>query len=495
MPNEGLNLIPVTGNTATNAPVPSGFVGYLPSSMTVSGLAASETPHTRNLHNSQGFSQAPGLAFSIPFNSVQPARAGASSRYSDALVKKSMHETDEEGFLDALKQAASVGLPFLGSAASTVLPIALGPAGGPISAIFSCAMNAAGKLCESAVTEGFTQDSQTIEPGSMERAILAEATLTALQSMELSPEAEESIFGDMKDTVMKALPTVRKVAPQVLGAMMEPALRIALNSLHSYNAKSTVGTESFGSEAAKPFRSTVVYTNAINRPVDPQAEQFLSLLQVALERNKEESAMDTESMIDFGNLFRGAVRLAGKGIATAAKHGLPLLLQGLASGTESIEDDLTPDKSRVLPADALAHRAIVAEAALQAVMKQSPQYLQEEGFIDGLFDAIKTIAPVVMPMLPDVVSAISPVVGNVVQNVLGQDSTPAINDVARDKKPRLNRLGSAAPPLRSQRSLASLRHHESSTGFSGPTYEGFGQRANASRGASRQNVNYSRPAY
>ena len=77
----------------------------------------------------------------------------------------------------------------------------------------------------------------------MERAIMAEAALSTIQSMQLDPELEESIFTDMKAIVMKALPVVRKAAPHVMGAMMEPALRIALDSLHKSNQNG--GAESF----------------------------------------------------------------------------------------------------------------------------------------------------------------------------------------------------------------------------------------------------------
>ena len=44
----------------------------------------------------------------------------------------------------------------------------------------------------------------------------------------------------------------------------------------------------------------------------------------------------------------------------------------------------------------LAHRVLVAEAALQAVMKLPQNQLQEQGFFDFIFNAVKTIAPVAM---------------------------------------------------------------------------------------------------
>lgn len=184
-----------------------------------------------------------------------------------------MTRAEEEGFIDVLRKAASIGAPLLGKVLNTALPIALGPIGGPVGALAGFALNAAGKLAaESASAESIT-DVSSVQEGSMERAILAEAALSTIQSMELDPELEESIFSDMKDMVMKALPVVRKAAPHVMGAMMEPALRIALDSLHTYNQKG--GAESFEDSAPEPFRPSVHYSNAIDQPADRNAEKFL----------------------------------------------------------------------------------------------------------------------------------------------------------------------------------------------------------------------------
>lgn len=40
VPNDGLNLVPVTGNTTISAPVPSGFGAHLPTTAFVAGSAA-----------------------------------------------------------------------------------------------------------------------------------------------------------------------------------------------------------------------------------------------------------------------------------------------------------------------------------------------------------------------------------------------------------------------------------------------------------------------
>ena len=110
-----------------------------------------------------------------------------------------------------------------------------------------------------------------------------------------------------------------------------------------------------------------------------------------------ESAIDGESEEAFLDVITAGIRFAGKGLTTVAQHGLPLLASAL-SGAESFAEEATSatDAPQAFSADVLAHRAHVAEAALQAVMKIPPQQLEEEGFFDFISNAVKTIAPVAM---------------------------------------------------------------------------------------------------
>ena len=287
LPNDGLNLIPVTGNTAISAPVPAGFGGQIPQSMGFSGSTICEVCKSREVKqpSSNPSDHGPSNRTSKPnthFQRPQPSR-GLVTQYGAVVQGRSratngrLSEAEEGFFLDVLKKAASVGAPLLGNALKTGLPIALGPIGGPVGALAGFALNAAGKLAaESAIAESVV-DNPTPPEGSMERAIMAEAALSTLQSMELDPELEESIFTDMRDVVMKALPAVRKAAPRVMGAMMEPALRIALDSLHKYNQNG--GMESFEDQGPEPFRPNVQYSSAIDQPSDRNAEAFLQHVQ------------------------------------------------------------------------------------------------------------------------------------------------------------------------------------------------------------------------
>ena len=364
---------------------------------------------------------------------------------------------------------------------ATAVPAGLGLIGaGPIGALAGFALNAASSLItESAMAEN-TVTTQTPPEGSMERAILAEATLQALQSGQLHPDLEESIFSDMKDTVMKALPIIRKTAPRVMGPMMEPALKIALDSLHKYNQRGASGAESFEADSMEPFRPGVVYTTAIDQPADRQAEAFLGQLQISLQLNLQESAMDSDSEEGFFDVIKAGARLAGRGVAAAAKHGLPILMDILKQngGAESMEDQtIFGSNPQLLAADPLAQRALVADAALLAVMKIPPQQLQEEGIFDFLGDAVKKIAPVAMKFAPVVAGAIHPTIGKIVGSALHQESASDSRAGMSGKfRPRLNASGGPS----SKRSLQNLRDgHTQGNGsrgryeqgrYSGPQY-------------------------
>ena len=441
LPNDALNLIPVTGNRSISAPVPSGYGSSIPASMTVSGPTNHDTfkcrnceaPHTplRSGH------QRPSTWTKLIQNGGVPQRRNPTG-------KSQRTEAEEEGFKDVLRTVARA------------LPTGLGLiGGGPIGALAGFALNAASRITAETVNAESVMDGPAINEGSMERAILAEATLSALQSAELPAHLEEGIFGDIRDSVMKALPVIRKAAPHVMGDMMEPALKIALDSLHKYNQKVAAGAESFEATTSEPFRPTVLYSSAIDQPASHEAEAFLDHLQASLQHDLQESAMDGESEEGFFDIITAGVRFAGKGVLAAVKHGLPILVDVVTGGAESFEDQPGSNAaSHVFAADALAQRALVADAALKAVMKIPPKQLQEEGLFDFIASAVKTIAPIAMKVAPVVVGAINPTIGKIVKNVLNQEPTSAGNS-NMSRGPLANRT--VTQGLSSKRSLQTLR--------------------------------------
>ena len=444
LPNDALNLIPVTGNRSISAPVPAGYGSSIPVSMVTTGpnRHASQVQHSQRSVIPQTQTRSQRERSSTMTKLIQN---GGVARGRHTTTRSLRTEAEEEGFIDVLRSVASA------------VPTGLGIVGGPIGALAGFALNAASNLtAESADTES-AMDGSTIHEGSMERAILAEATLSALQSTQLPPGLEESIFSDMKDAVMKALPVVRKAAPHVMGAMMEPALRIALDSLHNYNQRAATGAESFEATTTEPFRPTVLYSSNIDNPADHQTEAFLGLLQASMRQNLQESAMDGDSEEGFFDVIKAGARFAGKGVLAAVKHGLPILVDVMkqSGGAESFEDEPSSGPAAgLLAADPLAQRALVADAALKAVMSIPPEQLQEEGFFDFIGNAIKTIAPIAMKVAPVVAGAINPTVGKIVKGVLNQESTYTDNSTVYGSTSS-RRIGNQG--LSTKRSLYALR--------------------------------------
>ena len=342
-------------------------------------------------------------------------------------------DTREESFMDLMKGALSIGVPLIG---------------GPLGALAGFVLNAAGGLAESSRAEsGF--EMANLQEGTMERAILAEAALSAVQDPNLSEDFQESIFSDMKDFIVQAAPTVRKVAPHVLGAMMEPALRMALEHLQNYN-QGAQGTEGYLDASQGPFRIGIAYSSAVNKRADVNTESFINSLQNAL--SSDQKSYDDESAESFISIITAGARLAGKGLAFAAKNGLPILAQLLTnSGAEALIDTASPSSSG-LSKDNLAKRAIAGEAALQAILRVPADQLEEEGIFTTIADIVKKVAPVAMKLAPGIISSLPGVIGS----IFG-----AQESVVATPRPRLQ----PAPNLTPKRSQGALRKQPSTQDF------------------------------
>ena len=140
--------------------------------------------------------------------------------------------------------------------------------------------------------------------------------------------------------------------------------------------------------------------------------------------------MDGDSEESFIDVIKAGARL-GKGVLAAVKHGLPIIVNAMtqSEGAESFEDE--PGSGRLLAADPLAQRALVANAALKAVMSIPSEQLKEEGFFSTIANAIKTIAPIAMKAAPVIAKAINPTVGKIVKSVLNPESTSTDDSTVR----------------------------------------------------------------
>ena len=431
VPNDGLNLLPVTGHSAKPSVCPNCQSQLTCSFCNKQPKALAPAPVSNNECNYLNGSTAASSAMTcqVPSLTIKKPITPRMRQTSRFIGPQSSQFKNEEGFFDFMKKAVSVGAPLLGGALKAGLSLALGPLGVPIGCLAGVALNAAGKLAESTEAESGGLDLQTIHDGTIERAILAEAALTAVTSMNLHPEEEEGIFSDMRDYVVKAAPIIRAVAPKVLAAMVEPALRIAVDSLHTYNQRGSA--EGFYGEIPQPFRNPIIYSNQIHKQGAPEAEAFLAGVGAALQSGQE--SLDGESEEGFFDIVRAGLGMVGK----VAQIGLPILANALSESTdaESAEADNPAAAAGALSSDDLAKRAMAGEAALQALMKLPAHRLEEEGFFDSIASAIKSIAPVVMKVAPVVLSNVGPIFGTLVKAATGQEALFVSAPRAQGSKP------------------------------------------------------------
>ena len=447
--SDGLDLVPVTAPPTVELSAANGAHASIAPVITHTGsyLSADASVSSSTNRSDLNGSFTNGSSAESETNSGRRQLTHSSARGS------TQHVEDEEGFFEFMKGALRVGAPLVGSVLKTGLPLALGPLGGPIGALAGVALNAAGKLAETTEAES-SFDMATVHDGAVEKAILGEAALTAIQTLKLHPDDEESIFSDMKDYIVKVAPTVKKVAPHIMGAMMEPALRIALNSLHTYNEKGLSGAEAFDDEINEPFHySAPASTKRL--ALDSVSKDFVSGLHDSITHGQE--SLDGESE-------EGFLDFVTTGLSFAAKHGLPLLAKAFSpesADAESLEASPPVAAPTSLSADDLGKRALAGEAALHALMKLPKDVLEEEGIFDTIMDVVKKVAPVVIKVAPAVISNISPTVGNLLKAATGQEALFVMQDQQQQ--------GLATPrrQLYKKQSIPALRNKRSTNNFLG----------------------------
>jgi len=137
-----------------------------------------------------------------------------------------------------LKQGVKISGPLLNGVLSIGLPIVLGPLGGPVGALASVAISAAGKLAKSHTGAETFGD---LTEGVAERAILAEAAFTAMMKIDKRKLAEEGFFNNIRKVISRVGLVVKNIAPKVLDMVTELILRLALNALQKGLYRDTKG--------------------------------------------------------------------------------------------------------------------------------------------------------------------------------------------------------------------------------------------------------------
>ncbi|KAJ4383086.1 hypothetical protein N0V85_008531 [Neurospora sp. IMI 360204] len=321
-----------------------------------------------------------------------------------------------EGFLDILKAIGRVVTPITQQGLSFASPF-LGPLGGAMSAIGGIALGALSKVCEEFALDEDKTPSYKLQDGIAHRAILSEAALLAVLRMERSP-ANKRIMDSMTAKYHGSgfdADKANKLDAKLVPLMSQAGLHLAINENLITSKKQATGMQKI-----KPHGPELIIPSA-----DTQVEEFLDAAAQAEAKTWRTVGNEDKSEAEFFNdltQFLAAGSQAPKPALIFSNRadlttGQKQLDDYLSRKPEKPETDLPvrpnpTDKSRPITdaktAGLLAHRAVLAECALQAVLEADNGDLQEsvilddtgsaepESFFDGLLKTVQMMGSAVV---------------------------------------------------------------------------------------------------
>ena len=353
-----------------------------------------------------------------------------------------------ESFMDIFESVAKFVLPVASTALSVATPF-LGPIG-PVAAIGSVALGALGNMCESS----FDHNTESIVPsgtpsraldGCAQRAVLCEAALQTVQKLDPASAEASKILCHMEATYHALEPTL-KVAPKLHDALMGPALKMAIDDL----------TRPRAPESGIRLRKQLIDDHNTESFTDIDTKNFAD----ALISSPSLVVHGEEAFFDFLGGFIGK----GLGFVTpllkeGAKFGLGKLVEAVSGSAESAFDSDPVTET-------LFKRAIMGEAALQAITKFGPNKLEalplydendhisRESFFDSFKTIVQDIGRKVVATAPAVIKAVAPIAFNLLsgtakisQGDSGQKVHTPAGTSAAPPAVRKGRSGALAPPF------------------------------------------------
>ena len=348
---------------------------------------------------------------------------------------------DTESFLDVFKSVLKVALPVASTVVSAGAPL-MGPIGAVVASLAGVALQATSKLTESAfVNATESHISSALDGnGAVHRAILCEAAIHALGRLDDNALHDSGALATMSQVYAAHADRVKKLTPHLSKALLEPSLRIAMDQLRIAH-----------NPAPAPGRSSQLKKRV---PISG-AESFLVGTESALGESSDATSFvrdmitgDAEVVSEsfFGSMLdvlKKGVILATPLVTGLARKGLDRLDQAVTpkSGTES---GFIENPQSVL--DMLPKRALVGEAALQAVMKLPKQYLhaqypkpgsdvETEGLIDVMRNIIQKIGPRVIAAAPVVCKTVTPIIKELLQRNAASEALAANGARPTSKQP------------------------------------------------------------
>ena len=332
-------------------------------------------------------------------------------------------DSKQESVLKAFSSVKDIGAKIVPGILQLGFPF-LGPVGGPLAALAGTVLGWAGSLCESNFGPEGDFSTNVSEKNYAERAILAEAAVYTVAKLNTDQLGDLDLLDKINDYFRVLKPNFGNLSPKLLGTLLEPSTRIALDSMlikDKIAEKAKSQTESGTTNERVQISASDDEENEAS--IDNDAEAFMTkLLTDTYKCPGEESFIDV-----LGSVISQGLKLALPIMQTAAS-GLAALNN--TTSTEAAMEKSEVDKHVIL----LAKRAVLGEAVLQGLMKVDVDTLEgikipckddngeikEEAFFD-LFKAMaQRIGRQVLDSAPKVIKAATPIVKELLKGELAK---------------------------------------------------------------------------
>ncbi|GJD05095.1 ATP synthase F1 [Colletotrichum higginsianum] len=343
---------------------------------------------------------------------------------------------DAEGFLDILRAVRKVG--------SVALPIAGTILGGPIGGgIATVAGSLLGMVsgAESALDNGASSPESfaphQLSRGAAERAVLAEAALQTIVSLDRGDVAE-GLIDDVVSTFKRTAPKLEDLVKVLRPILTQQALEIAVKGMNRTAGLAQTSLESDLSRARVSIHHGGDLTESVLTGGSEGAALLESLLTPTVPVGGEEGWISS-----LGSLISTGVKLAAPIAGKLAKEYAPKIIGGLVSkisggSQESVEGSdvmLNDDTTRFL-----LKRALLADASLTALQRLNKNELgqlrirsevrqehalgdQEGAWGDFFKTVVQKVAPIALDGAKKAAAALAPKIVDAALSKLGRNES------------------------------------------------------------------------
>lgn len=320
--------------------------------------------------------------------------------------EKTIESLEEDQIRQGLKTTFDKAKSVLQDIPKTILdsdhPISFGSEAGPqISILAAAAIAAAGRLASDNVNESNAELAANTRSydGILGRAILAETALQCfLEQRETKKEAWMA-KGVLGPVVAALKPVVLKIAPKLLRGVIEPSMRLLLSNMRK--------DLDFSDKRDNSRPLSVETDTGFGRTLTREENAFLRYLKAEVDNDKTAFESFFGTLTTIGDVIGSAFKKAGPVLADVVNLGLPLLLE--TGGFPSEPSHLEP----------LAHRAILAEACLQAYVAD-PETAKRDRIFEKMVPKLKLLGPRLLKAAPFVVKFVGPIVADILREVNDQ---------------------------------------------------------------------------